>query len=183
MHGLQYIVSDDHSGLKAARKAVLPSIPWQRCQTHLSRNAQDHCSRREQKAELGEELRSVWNASTREDAQFLLNRLVHKHRKSSPDLADWLETNIPEGFTVYMLPKAHRRRMRTSNMIERCIQQELHRRTRVCGLFPNDASLLRLSTAILMELDTKWLTTTKSYLTFEDKDCSDLTQKSRKDVA
>ncbi|MDP2361509.1 MAG: IS256 family transposase [bacterium] len=183
MHGVEYIVSDDHSGLKAARQKVLPSVRWQRCQAHLSRNAQDHCPRRSQKAILGEDLRSVWSSSSREDAQQQLDRLVARYRPSAPKLADWLEANIPEGFTVYELPSSHRRKMRTSNMTERNVQQELLRRTRVCSLFCNEESLLRLGSAVLMELDTRWLSQRKRYITWEDTTRDGLKQISRKDVA
>jgi len=183
MHGVEYIVSDDHSGLKAARRKVLPSVLWQRCQVHLSRNAQDHCPRKDQKAVLGEELPGVWSASTREDAQLHLDRLVERYRKTAPKLADWLEANIPEGFAVYSLPTSHRRKMRTSNMIERNVQQELLRRTRVSNLFCSAESLLRLVSVFLVELDTRWLSQKKRYITWEDITRDSLKQISRKDVA
>ena len=150
---------------------------------HLSRNAQDHCPRKDQKAVLGEELRGVWSASTREDAQLQLDRLVERYRKTAPKLADWLEANIPEGFAVYSLPSSHRRKMRTSNMIERNVQQELLRRTRVSNLFCSEESLLRLVSAVLMELDTRWLSQKKRYITWEDITRDSLKQISRKDVA
>ena len=81
----------------------------------------------------------------------------------APKLAEWLEVNVPESLTVFSLPAKHRRRLRTSNMLER-LNEELKRRTRVAGLFPNDASLLRLVSAVLMEISEDWETGRK-YLT------------------
>ncbi len=82
--------------------------------------------------------------------------------------ASWLENNAPEGFAVFTLPDAHRKRMRTSNGIERPIQQELKRRTSKVRVFPNLASLERLSTAVL--IDEKWETETKAYIKWEQLD-------------
>ena len=79
----------------------------------------------------------------------------------------WLEENVPESLTVFRLPAAHRQRLRTTNMLER-LNRELKRRTRVATLFPNDASLLRLVTAILVEVSEEW-ETGKRYVTFETK--------------
>ena len=76
-----------------------------------------------------------------------------KYRTSAPKLAAWLENNVPEGLAVFKLPRAHQRPMRTSNPIERSIQQELKRRTRKIRVFPNEASLVRLASAILVEID------------------------------
>lgn len=78
-------------------------------------------------------------------------------RKVSAKLADWMEANLPEGFSVFALPEHQRRRLRTSNMAER-IHQEIKRRTRVAGLFPNEASVLRLVTAIHIEISEDWET-------------------------
>jgi putative transposase len=85
---------------------------------------------------------------------------VKKYRTTAPRLADWLEANVPEGLTVFAVPRSHRRRLRTSNMLER-LNEELKRRTRVAGLFPNDASLLRLVSAVLMEVSDEWETNRK----------------------
>ena len=90
---------------------------------------------------------------------------VEKYRSKAPRLSAWMEDNIPEGFTVFMLPFAMRRRLRTTNMIER-LNREIKRRTRVASLFPNEASLLRLVSALLMETSEEWETSRK-YLTLE----------------
>ena len=96
--------------------------------------------------------------------------LVASHRGKHPDLADWLETDIPEGLAVFSLPEAHRKRMRTSNGIERPIRQEPKRRTVKVRVFPNLDSLLRLSTAGPVEIDEKRKTETKAYIKWEGLD-------------
>ncbi len=90
---------------------------------------------------IGEELRAVWDASSLGSAQEELKRLVAKYHTSAPKLAAWLENSVPEGLAVFKLPRPHQRPMRTSNPIERSIQQELKRRTRKIRVFPNEASL------------------------------------------
>lgn len=138
LRGVEFIVSDDHSGLCAARRAVLGSATWQRCQFHLARNAIHHASNAEIRKRIGAELRAVWNASTRAKAETALAELVTCYRTSAPKLAAWLEENAPEGFAVFTLPEHHRRRLRTSNPMERAVQQELKRRTAKVRVFPSD---------------------------------------------
>jgi transposase-like protein len=167
MKGVRLIVSDDHSGLKAARKAVLPGVPWQRCQFHLAKNSIDHSPTVAIRQRIGDELRTIWNATKRSDAQQHLKQLVDEYRKPAPDLASWLENNVIEGLTVLAMPEAHRRKIRTTNGIERPIQQELKRRTRKIRIFPNTDSLLRLVSAILVEVDEKWSTEEKRYIVWE----------------
>ncbi len=169
MTGVRFIASDDHAGLKAARKAVLPSVPWQRCQFHLAQNAIHHCPTVAIRAEIGDWLRSIFNAKDLNDAQQALENTVKYFQNKAPQLARWLEHNVPESLTVFALPTAHRRKLRTTNGIERPIQQELKRRTRSVRVFPNPDSLLRLASAILIEIDEKWATADKRYITWEDK--------------
>ena len=160
--GTQFIVSDAHPGMAAARQAVFPSVPWQRCQFHLQQNAQAYVPRVEMRAEAAESIRSIFTSADLPSAQARLKERVIFHTKNAPKLAAWMEANIPQGFAVYALPTAHQRRMRTSNAIER-VNQELKRRTRVAALFPNEASLLRLVSALLCEQSDEW-STGKIYL-------------------
>lgn len=168
LQGVEFVTSDDHPGLKAARKAVLPGARWQRCQFHLAQNAIHHAPNLAIRKAIGEELRAVWNAPSLGGAEEELKRLVVKYRPAAPKLAAWLENNVPEGLAVYKLPSEHRRTMRTSNPIERSIQQELKRRTRKIRIFPNEASLLRLVTAILVEIDEQWAACQKPYVNFNN---------------
>jgi transposase-like protein len=164
LHGLELIVSDAHAGLKEARQACFGSVPWQRCGFHLLHNAMQHVPQDERKREVVADVQSVLDAPDLPAAEEQLKRVVRKYEKSAPKLAAWLETNVPESLTVLRLPTAHRRRLRTTNMLER-LHRELKRRTRVATLFPNADSLLRLVTAILIEVSEEW-ETSKRYVTF-----------------
>jgi transposase-like protein len=154
---LELIISDDHEGLKAARKAVFGGILWQRCQFHLAQNAQHYATSLPQRREVAQDLRDIFNAPDIQAARKRLEATVAKYEASSPKLATWLEENIPEGFTVFAFPKSHQRRLRTSNVMERG-NLEIRRRTRVATLFPNEVSCLRLVSAVLVELHEEWVT-------------------------
>jgi transposase-like protein len=155
--GVEFIVSDDHAGLKAARTAVFPAIPWQRCQFHLQQNAQAYVPRLDQRAEVARALRSVFDSASRSAAELRLKEIVAHYAPTAPKLAAWLEENLPQGFTVFALPVEQQKKMRTSNALER-VNQEIKRRTRVARLFPNEASLLRLVTALVAETSDEWET-------------------------
>jgi len=155
--GVRLIVSDDHAGLKAARRAVFPSVPWQRCQFHLQQNAQAYVTRLDQRLPVASRIRAIFNAPDRDEAQRLLNQAIEAWRKDAPKLAEWAEENLPMGFTVFDYPSSHRIRLRTTNGLER-INRELKRRTRVASIFPNPPSCLRLVSALLAECDEEWMT-------------------------
>lgn len=165
--GVEFIVSDDHAGLRAARTAVFPSVPWQRCQFHLQQNAQAYVPKLDQRAPVAEAIRSVFNAPNRAAAALRLKEITAFYAASAPKLASWMEENLPQGLTVFRLPSAHHRRLRTSNAIER-VNQEIKRRTRVASLFPNEASLLRLVSALLAETSAEW-ETGKVYLNMDNQ--------------
>lgn len=169
MRGVAFVVSDDHAGLRAARRAVLPGATWQRCQFHLAQNAIHHAPNLAIRKQIGGELRAVWNARDLQAAEAELRRLVDSYAENAPKLARWLETNVPEGLAVFALPEHHRRRMRTSNPIERAVQQEIKRRTLKVRVFPSEDSLLRLVTAVLVEIDEEWSTTDRVYINMEDR--------------
>jgi putative transposase len=170
MRGVEFITSDDHAGLKAARKAVLGGAIWQRCQFHLAQNAIHHGPTAAIRKRIGGQLREIWNAKNIAGAEAELKSLVDAYRKSAPDLAAWLEVVIPEGLAVFTLPEHHRKRMRTANPIERAVQQELKRRTVKVRVFPNNASLLRLVTAVLVEIDETWQASTQPYINWNTPD-------------
>ena len=170
LRGVEYVVSDDHAGLRAARRAVLGGATWQRCQFHLARNAIHHAPSLAIRKRIGAELRTVWNAATLATAEAALAELVATYRAPAPKLAAWLEDNVPEGLAVFALPEHHRRRMRTSNPMERAVQQELKRRTVKVRVFPGEDALERLVSAILVEIDEKWASETKAYIKWECQD-------------
>ena len=120
----------------------------------------------DQRAEVARDLRSIFNALDRSEAETRLKTIAEKWAKSAPKLSAWLETNLPEALTVFSLPETHRRRLRTTNSLER-LNQELKRRTRVATIFPSESALQRLVTALLMEQSEQW-ETDKTYLTMEN---------------
>ena len=117
------------------------------------------------KREVAADIRAIFNAPDRAQAEMLLAKTVQKYEHTASHLADWLEKNLPEGLTLFAFPEAHRRRIRTTNGLE-VVSREVRRRTRVACIFPNEASCLRLISAILMEISEDWETGRK-YLTFE----------------
>lgn len=165
MHGVELIVSDAHEGLAAARKACFNGVPWQRCQFHLQQNAMQYVPKVAMRPEVAADLRAVFHAPDLAEAERQLGLAVTKYRKSAPRLVAWMEENVPQGLTVFALPTAHRRKLRTTNMLER-LNKEIKRRTRVATLFPNEQSLLRLASAVLAETSEEW-ETGKTYFKLE----------------
>jgi putative transposase len=162
---VQLIISDDHHGLRKARQAVFTGVPWQRCQFHLQQNASQYVPRKRMQAEVAADIRAVFNAPNRQQAELYLKAIVSKYAVVASRLADWMEVAIPEGLTAFNFPESHWRRIRTSNMLER-VNQEIKRRTRVIRIFPNQLSCLRLVSAVLMEISEDW-ETGRIYLTIE----------------
>jgi len=165
MHGLRLVVSDDHSGLRAARQATLAGVPWQRCQFHTIRNAMAHVTKVAMRSEIARDLRRVFDADEPAEAERRLKDIVARYQKTAPQLAAWLEQAVPEALAVLNIPASHRRRLRTTNGLER-LNKEIKRRTRVATLFPNEASLLRLASAVLSEISDDW-ETERAYLNME----------------
>jgi putative transposase len=155
MTGVKLVTSDDHAGLGAARRAILGSVPWQRCQFHLQQNAGAYLPKRSMRLEVAADIRAMFNAPDRKTAEEFLQAAIQKYAASAPRLSAWLEENLAEGFTVFEFPLDHRRSIRTTNSLER-INKEIRRRTRVVGVFPNEASCLRLISALLMETSEEW---------------------------
>jgi transposase-like protein len=162
LHDVKYVVSDDHCGLRAAIACCFPGVPWQRCQFHLMQNAMHYVPKIDQRQTVAADLRQLFDAPDRDAAQRRLHQIVDKYAHW-PRLAAWLEQNVPEGFAVFALPPAHRVRLRTSNALER-LNKEIRRRTRVVEIFPNEQSLLRLVTALLIEYSDQWEAANTLYL-------------------
>jgi len=157
MYGVRLMISDNHPGMKAARMAVFPSMPWQRCQFHLAQNAQSYVSKKAMREEIAEVVRDIFNSPTIEMARELIRQTLIKYQKRAPEFAKWLEENIEEGLTVYQFPREHWKKIRTSNGIER-VNREIRRRTPVAVLFPNKESALRLVTGVIIEIHEDWVT-------------------------
>jgi transposase-like protein len=168
LHGVKLITSDAHTGLKAAKQAVFPSVPWQRCQFHLQQNAQSYAPKKAMKKEIAADIRAVFNAPDDEEAKRLLKKAIKKYEASAPELSSWMERSIPESLTVFQFPAGHRRKLRTSNVAER-VNRELKRRTRLVSIFANVESCLRLVSALAAEIDEEWQTG-RNYMIMNDDD-------------
>lgn len=164
LHGVKLMISDAHSGIKAARKAIMPSVPWQRCQFHLQQNAQAYVTKQSKKACVAADIRAIFNAPNTDEAKRQLDLLIDKYQDSMPKLTQWAEDNIPEGLSVFGLGlcEFNRKRLRTSNMIER-LNQSVKQRTKVAKIFANEDSCLRLVSAVVMEISDEWQSS-KAYL-------------------
>jgi transposase-like protein len=155
LRGVRYVVSDDHAGMVKAIERHFQGAVWQRCQVHFVRNALSLCGR-QQRPQVLRLMKAVTESSTREAAKSALGVAVAELEKKAPKVALLLEECGEEILGVYALPEAHRKRMRTTNMLERQ-NQELKRRTRVIRVFPHEQSLLRLIAALLMETNQDWM--------------------------
>lgn len=162
LHGIKLFISDAHEGLKAARAAIFPAVPWQRCQFHLQQNAGAYVPRKDMKKDVAARIRGIFNAYDDQEALRLLSLFIDEYSESAPKLAEWAEVAIPEGLVVFQMPTEHRRRIRTSNVLER-LNREIYRRTKVVSIFPNTDSCLRLVSAVTMEISDDW-ETGRSYL-------------------
>ena len=155
LFGVEFVVSDDHEGLKQAIREILPGAHWQRCYVHFLRNALDYLSRKLADDCL-QELRWIYDrrelAEARRDIAAWLAKWQVKHSR----LCDWVEENIEETLTYYRLPQPHHKHMKSTNMLEH-LNQELKRRTHVVRIFPNAESCLRLVRALAVETHENWL--------------------------
>lgn len=156
LHGVTYAVADDHLGLAAALRRYFPDVVLQRCQVHYQRNARAKISSEALEHRVRVGLRDAWGASSREEATGRFAQLITELRPDAPRLADWLADTHPETLACYVLPQdAVRLRLRSTNSLERH-HKEVRRRTRVIGIFPHEASLQRLLTALAMEQNDAW---------------------------
>jgi len=155
LHGVEFVVSDDHPGLKAAIREVLTDAAWQRCYVHFLRNALDYLPRKADDDCLME-LRWFYDRRELAEVRRDLAAWLGKWQGKYPRLCAWVEDNIEETLTFYRLPLAHHKHMKSTNMLER-LNQEIKRRTHVVRIFPNAASCLRLVRALAVEMHENWL--------------------------
>ncbi len=165
LKGVELVISDDHAGLRAALRAVLPSVPWQRCLFHLAQNAQSYVPSVVMRKEIAQAVRDVYQALNRPEAERRVKETVQKYEKQAPKFCNWFEENAIEGMAFYSRPRTHWKQIRTVNIVER-LNEEVKRRTRVARLFPNEASCERLVTAVVSEIHDEWISG-KRYLTLE----------------
>ena len=174
LHGVRMITSDAHPGILYAIRKTYPKVPWQRCQTHFTRNVLDKTPAKYHKG-LHTELTEMYNALTIEDARRIRDRIINDYSDVAPSAVECLDSGFESAMTVMVLPQLLRRYHRTSNHIER-LNRELKRRSDVIGVFPNDASIIRImgsvlidahesfSTAVLSGYPKKQLATIDSYI-------------------
>lgn len=155
LKGVEFVVSDDHPGLKRAIAEVVPEAVWQRCYVHFLRNALDHLPRKAVDDCL-QELRWIYDRRDLAEAQKDLAQWLERWEKKYPKLCEWVEENIGETLNFYRLPLQHHKHMKSTNMLER-FNEEIRRRTRVVRIFPNAASCLRLIRALAVETHESWL--------------------------
>lgn len=155
LRGVEFVVSDDHLGLKQAVAQVLPAATWQRCYVHFLRNALEHLPRRGDDDCL-QELRWLYDRRDLPEARRDLAAWVSRWQAKYPKLCGWVEEQIEETFTFYRLPRQHHKHLKSTNVLER-YNEELKRRTHVVRIFPNAASCLRLIRALAVEAHENWL--------------------------
>jgi putative transposase len=162
LRGVRLFVSDDHAGLRNVLKTVFPGTPWQRCQFHMMQNAQHYTPKKSMREDIVEALRKVFQCTTRPTVEEAKRSVVERFSESAPEFVRWFEGNIEEGLTCLDFPESHRKKIRTTNSLER-VNREVKRRTRTAVLFPSTESALRLVTGVLIEIHEEWVTG-KSYL-------------------
>lgn len=165
LHGVEFVVTDDHPGLKAAIREVLTEAAWQRCYVHFLRNALDYLPRKHADDCL-QELRWLYDRRDLAEAKADLATWLNKWQSKYPRLTAWVEENIEETFTFFRLPRQHHKHMKSTNMLER-LNEEIRRRTYVVRIFPNTESCLRLVRALAVETNENWIEANR-YLNMED---------------
>ena len=155
LQGVEFVVSDDHAGLRRAIQEVLPEAVWQRCYVHFLRNALDYLPRKADDDCL-QELRWLYDRRDAQEARRDLAAWLTKWGSRYPKLCVWVEENIEETLSFYRLPSQHHKNMKSTNMLER-LMEELKRRTLVVRIFPNAAACLRLVRALAVEMDENWI--------------------------
>lgn len=163
--GVDLVVSDDHRGLVKAVHAHFQGASWQRCQTHFIKNILDACPKALQ-GELRGRLRLIFDAPDLETARQLKAEVVQQYADRAPKAVERLEEGFDDAMAVMALPERYRKRLRTTNALER-LNEEIRRRERAIRIFPNTKSAERLIGAVLMEIDEAW-TTGHRYLDMEE---------------
>lgn len=159
LHGVEFVVSDDHAGLRRAIQELLPEAAWQRCYVHFLRNALDYLPRKADDDCLTE-LRWLYDRQNLQEARRDLAAWLQKWQGKYPKLCDWVEYNIEDTLAFYRLPREHHKHLKSTNMLER-LNEELKRRTHVVRIFPNEASCLRLTRALAAETHEDWIEATR----------------------
>lgn len=165
LKGVQMIVSDAHEGLAKARRAVFPTVPWQRCMVHFMRNANAFIPQKALQAPVFQDLKDLFNAPSIEMASSIEKEVIKKYAKVAPKLVEWLGENLSQALTFFQFPRQLWKKIRCTNIVER-FNREIRRRTRVVSIFPGEMSVYRLVGSLLIEIHEEWLAGSR-YLNYE----------------
>ena len=152
--GVRLCVSDCHEGLKAAIGQVL-GCPWQRCTVHFLRSMLGHCAKSQQPM-ISAAIRGIFAADDSDQARERLAEVVERLEPVAPKVAQLLLDAEDDLLGFYAFPREHWSKLRSTNPLER-VNREIGRRSDVVGIFPNDAALIRLVGALLIEQCDEWL--------------------------
>ena len=155
LENVDLVVSDNHPGMVKAIRRHFANASWQRCQTHFSKNVSDKTPNK-YKEELNTRLQNLYNAKDIDTARILLKQLIEDYAAKAPGAVDLVEEAFEDITAAISLPEKYRKRLRTTNSIER-MNEEIRRRERVIRIFPNTDSAIRLIGAMLIEQHEKWM--------------------------
>lgn len=167
LSGVELVVSDAHGGIRAALAKHFQGVSWQRCRVHLMRELLNKVSYKDHKA-LAEDLQAVFRLSDKAQCRRAAQEVAERWEKKAPQMTAALEAGLEDCLSVLDLPATHRRRLHSTNLLER-LMRELKRRTRVVGIFPDEASLERLAGAVLVEMHEAWQLEEHRYVVFEER--------------
>lgn len=161
LKGVDLITSDAHDGLRGAIQKIFPQVPWQRCQFHFKKNIREKARKKDWKV-IDMRLKDIFEAETAEEARRLRDELVDEYADTNPEAMEILDNGLEDALTVMMFPKAYRKFIRTSNVIER-ENRELRKRQNPIGIFMNEESMIRLMGSVLMEDHEDWAKRQRSF--------------------
>jgi putative transposase len=153
LRGVKLVISDAHEGLKAAIAKVLKAS-WQRCRVHFIRNALAHAGKGQRQMVLAL-INTVFAQDSTETASAQWRVVADQLRGKFPKLAAMMDAAETEVLTFMSFPKAHRAQIASTNPLER-VNAEIKRRTNVVGIFPNEAAIVRLVGALMLEQNDEW---------------------------
>jgi putative transposase len=163
LRGMRLVISDDHEGIKAAVSGELPGVAWQRCVVHFERNVLSHVPA-SSRGEVAEDLKAIFKVRREKTARALAEEFVELYGERFSKAVAVFEAGIDDALSYLSYPGSHHARLRTTNMLERLFE-EVKRRTRVVGVFPNETSASVLGTEIVLRSSEQWAL--KRYLTMD----------------
>ena len=164
LRGVRLVISDAHEGIKAAVSKVLCAT-WQRCRVHFMRNVLAHAGRNGRRV-VSAFIATAFAQDDAEAAKTQWRKVADQLRPKVPKLAAFLDEAETDVLAYMTFPVAHRAKLHSTNPLER-LNGEIKRRTEVVGIFPNEAAIVRLVGAILLEQNDEWAVQRSRYMTLE----------------